>query len=223
MAELPRWSPDGKQIGFFGLSLKGKLRTVTGPIAGQPYKIYTVSRDGGIPERLIPDDRGPQTSPNWLPDGSKVVFAGGLGQDSSAIQVLDLGTREISTLPNSQGYFSPRLSPDGRTVAAMPRNVSSIVLFDFQTRKWSQLAQTSSGFPNWSADGKYIYFLHISENSAVLRVRISDRKMEVVADLKDFPTTGYFAMSLSLTPDDSPLLLRNLGTEDVYALDFETP
>jgi DNA-binding beta-propeller fold protein YncE len=174
---------------------------------------------------LHPEEPHQLTAPEVrpYPDGSKIVFAGGLGQDSSAIYVFDLANRKISTLPDSRGYFSPRLSPDGKTIAAMPRNTSSIVLFDFQTGKWSQLVETSSGFPNWSADGKYIYFLNISENSAVLRVRVTDGKVEVVADLKGFPATGYFTYSLSLAPDDSPLLLRNLGTQDIYSLDFEAP
>ena len=40
---------------------------------------------------------------------------------------------------------------------------------------------------------------------------------------KDFIGTGYFGVSLALAPDDSPLLLRNAGTQDVYALDWEEP
>jgi hypothetical protein len=36
------------------------------------------------------------------------------------------------------------------------------------------------------------------------------------------PTTGYWTASLTLTPDDSPLLLRNNGTQDIYSLDWET-
>jgi hypothetical protein len=44
-----------------------------------------------------------------------------------------------------------------------------------------------------------------------------------VADLDNLPTTGYWSTSFTLTPDDSPLLLRNLGTQDVYALDWEAP
>jgi hypothetical protein len=55
----------------------------------------------------------------------------------------------------------------------------------------------------------------------VLRVRISDRRVEEVADLKGLPITGYWGFSLTLTPDDSPLLLRNIGTQDVYSLDWE--
>jgi eukaryotic-like serine/threonine-protein kinase len=206
----PRWSPDGKLIAFYGLT------------PGSSFKIYAVSLDGGTPERLSRADPGPQTDPNWSPDGSKIIFAGGINEDSSAIHVLDLGSHQISTLPKSQGYFGPRWSPDGRYVAAVPRDTLSIVLFDFQTGRWSELTRTPLGFPNWSADGKYIYFLRVPENPAVLRVRISNRKVEKVADLKGLPITGYWGFSLALTPDDSPLLLRNIGTQDVYSLDWKS-
>ena len=56
----------------------------------------------------------------------------------------------------------------------------------------------------------------------MLRVRISNRKVEKVADLKGLPITGYWGFSLALTPDDSPLLLRNIGTQDVYSLDWKS-
>ena len=79
------------------------------------------------------------------------------------------------------------------------------------------------GFPIWSADGKYIYFLRIPDKPAVLRIHVSDRKVELVTSLNGLPTTGYFSIFLTLTPDDSPLLLRNLGTQDVYALDWKAP
>jgi hypothetical protein len=44
-----------------------------------------------------------------------------------------------------------------------------------------------------------------------------------VRDLKDFPLTGVWGNSLTLAPDDSPLLLRNIGTHDVYSLDLKEP
>ena len=223
-ARLPRWSADGKQIIFYGWLLEGKLQVDNRiSISGQPYKIYTVSRNGGVPEQLIPDDPDPQSDPSWSPDGSRIVFAGRVNADSSAIHLLDLRSHQVSTLPDSQGYFSPRWSPDGRYIVATPGKTEGLVLFDLQTGKWTELTQTPVGFPNWSADGKYVYFLGRLKNREVLRVRISDRKVELVADLKDLPTTGYWSASLSLTPDDSPLLLRNLGTQDVYALDWEAP
>lgn len=55
------------------------------------------------------------------------------------------------------------------------------------------------------------------------RIRLSDGKKEQVVDLKDFVNTGYFGGSLAIAPDDSPLLLRDSGTQDIYSLDWEEP
>jgi len=105
----------------------------------------------------------------------------------------------------------------------MPVNSLSLVLFDFQTGKWSELMKGNLGFPNWSGDGRYIYLLQTPDNPAVLRVQVSERKVERVADLKSLSITGYLGGWLGLAPDDSPLLLRDAGSQDIYALDWETP
>jgi hypothetical protein len=68
-----------------------------------------------------------------------------------------------------------------------------IVLFDFETGKWSDLIENMTlDFPSWSKDGQYVYFLHSPENLAVLRIRVRDRKIEQVADLKGFVPTGWW-------------------------------
>jgi hypothetical protein len=54
-------------------------------------------------------------------------------------------------------------------------------------------------------------------------MRVSDCKVERVADLKNFRTTGRWDSSLALAPHDSPLLLRDAGTQEVCALDWEEP
>jgi serine/threonine protein kinase/Tol biopolymer transport system component len=210
-AILPRWSPDGKQIVFYGAT------------PGNPGRIYTVSPQGGSPQQLLPDDPKPQWDPSWSPDGGKIILSGPGGRADSTIRVLDLSSRQVSTLPGSEGLFSPRWSPDGRYILALPANSLGLVLFDFHTEKWSELLKVSIAFPNWSADGQYIYFLHWPDNPAALRVRISDRKVERIADLKNLPITGYFGLWLGLAPDDSPLVLRDAGSQDIYALDWEAP
>jgi Tol biopolymer transport system component len=146
-----------------------------------------------------------------------------VGSADSDIRVLDLAKHQVTTLPGSQGLFSPRWSPDGRYIIAMPVNSLSLVLFDFQTGKWSELMKGNLGFPNWSGDGRYIYLLQTPDNPAVLRVQVSERKVERVADLKSLSITGYLGGWLGLAPDDSPLLLRDAGSQDIYALDWETP
>jgi hypothetical protein len=48
--------------------------------------------------------------------------------------------------------------------------------------------------------------------------------MQRVASLKGLPrvVTPWVSWS-GLTPDGSPLLMRDTGTQEVYALDFEAP
>ncbi len=98
-----------------------------------------------------------------------------------------------------------------------------LVLFDLQTQKWTELAKGVFGYPNWSKDGQYVHVLDSRGKGAVLRIRISDRKAEQVVDLKNFISVGSYGTALALASDDSPLLLRDAGTQDVYALDWEAP
>ncbi|PYX51789.1 MAG: hypothetical protein DMG79_02165 [Acidobacteria bacterium] len=210
---LPRWSPDGKNIIFFEFAVG----------ATKPARIYEVSADGGSPRQLLPNDPRQQLDPNWSPDGSKIVFANESNDPSSAIHVLDLASGQISDLPDSQGLYSPRWSPDGRYVSAFSADSMKLLLFDFQTRKWAELANGSLSWLNWSHDGQYVYVLDYRGKNAVVRIRVSDRKTEQVVDLKNFSTTGRYGGALSLAPDDSPLLLRDTGSQDVYSVDWETP
>ena len=106
---------------------------------------------------------------------------------------------------------------------ALTINSFHLVLFDFQAQLWTEIAKGSFAFPSWSSDGQFVYLLHSPDNPAVLRIGISERKVERVADLQSIPITGHYGIWLGLAPDDSPLLLRDAGTQDIYALDWETP
>jgi eukaryotic-like serine/threonine-protein kinase len=207
---LPSWAPDGQQIVFYAFS--------AGP---EKPKLYTVAIDGGTPREMIPENSPEEWDPTWSSDGSRIAFGSGPSDSSGAIRILDVRTNQISTLPGSKGLFSPRWSPDGRYVVAMPFQSRSLMLFDFATQKWEEIAKITCGFPNWSKNGDYVYFLHEENQPSVMRVRIRDRKIERVADLKNFRQTGFYSVWLSLAHDDSPLLLRDTGTQEIYALDWQ--
>jgi Tol biopolymer transport system component/DNA-binding winged helix-turn-helix (wHTH) protein len=214
---LPRWSPDGKQIAF-------NARVHDGP-----FNIYLISSEGGQAQRILPSEQT-QEDANWSPDGSSLVF--GSHSDVSnkgPIQTIDLGSKRVSALPGSSGLFSPRWSPDGRYIAAITKeHPFKLMLLDLSTQKWSETFGFEMGYPSWSHDGKYIYFQswhdpakHIGER--IVRLRVSDRKAENIADIKDVGrlTTGTIVPWLGLAPDDSPLFARDISTSEIFALDVE--
>ncbi len=143
---------------------------------------------------------------------------------TSKINILDLTTHKISALPGSQGLYAPRWSPTGRYITALSSDETKLVVFDMQSQKWNQLGTGAFSWPNFSKDGQYLYVLQWGVTSGVFKIRLSDDKTERVADLTNFVYTGRFSdSSLSLAPDNSPLLFRDAGTSDVYALDWEEP
>jgi eukaryotic-like serine/threonine-protein kinase len=206
----PRWSPDGKQIAYWGRKV------------GEPVKMFTISADGGNPEQLLKDDPLSCAEPNWSPDGNRILFTEqAIRSGTPLLKVLDLQTHDVTTVAGSVGYTSPRWSPDGKHIVAMTPNEQELALFDFETGTWSDLVNMPLGFPNWSRDGRSVYFLRVPEHASVLRIRISDRKLEQVADLKNFEPTGWWGIWLGLDPDDVPLMLRDAGTQDVYSVDWK--
>jgi serine/threonine protein kinase/Tol biopolymer transport system component len=212
---LPRWSPDGKQIAFFGHP------------PGEPSQIYIVPATGGVPE-LIYRSGTNLADPNWSPDGKSLVFGENvLSNQGSTVYVLDMKTRNASKLPGSDGLFSPRWSPNGRYLAAITLDSLKLMLFDFTTQKWTELVNAKGfiGYPNWSRDGCYLY-LHgiLDKEEGYFRVQISDRKLERILSLKGFQAAvGPFGNWSGVAPDESPLLVRDASIQEIYALDWQAP
>ena len=103
------------------------------------------------------------------------------------------------------------------------------MLFDSSTKEWTAMGAQGS-HTSWSHDGKFLYFKqkenseqHIGERIA--RIRISDLKVETVAEVKNVGrlTTGTITDWLGLAPDDSPLLARDISSQEIYALEMQWP
>jgi Tol biopolymer transport system component/DNA-binding winged helix-turn-helix (wHTH) protein len=216
---LPRWSPDGKQIAFNARLHDG------------PFNIYLISSEGGQAQRILPSEQTQQDA-NWSPDGNSLVFGSdGDVRNKEPIQAIDLRSKRVSVLPGSSGFFSPRWSPDGRFIAAMTKDTAfKLMLFDFSSRKWTEVFGSQMAYPSWSHDGKYIYFQswhdpvkHSGER--IVKLGLRDRKAENIVDIKDVGrlTTGTTVDWLGLAPDDSPLFARDISTSEIFALDVEWP
>jgi Tol biopolymer transport system component len=209
----PRWSPDGTHIAFLAWA----------DASNTPY-IYAIPSAGGTASRLAAGDQA-QADPSWLPDGRRLLFGTLPGAVASAspsvvIHLLDVASGEVTELPGSHRLFAPRVSPDGRHVAAIAQDSSRLMLFDFGVGKWTELYKGVVSFPSWSRDGRHVYF---DAGSEVRRVRIDDGHVEVVASLSGFGRPSGLGSWVGLAPDDSPLLLRDVGSHEIYALAWEAP
>jgi Tol biopolymer transport system component/DNA-binding winged helix-turn-helix (wHTH) protein len=220
---VPRWSPDGKRIAF------------SGNVSGGLQKIYVVSAEGGKPD-VVSEEQADEVDPTWSPDGNSLIF-GPSQWSAHQISSVDLLTGRVSAIPGSRGLYSPRMSPDGRFIVAIdtPGN-RKLMLFDRQTQKWSELLdsaitgaaspQENPGWPQWSGDSKYVYVgaKTGAQGYSFYRVGIANHQLERVATV-EVPegTTGVWGTWMGVTPDGSPLLLRDQSIHEIYALDVDLP
>ncbi|MGB7846983.1 MAG: hypothetical protein WBL63_15315 [Candidatus Acidiferrum sp.] len=216
-AALPRWSPDGKQIAYVNVE------------EGKPWAIFIVPWEGGASKALL-GEKLTQIDINWSHDGDKIIF-GRITQHNAeglSIEVYDLKTHELSTIPGSEGLFSPRLSPDGRYICALSGNLTKLMLYDTQSRKWSQWQTLESGalnYPVWSPDSKSIYFDDlVSGEGAYCRAKIGESHYEHVFLQKGIERhLGPFGLWSGRAPDGSVLFVQEASTREIYELQVDLP
>jgi Tol biopolymer transport system component len=192
------------------------------PSAQRAYSnsdIYTVPFDPDTGKILSPPtlvtqrNSGSNYSPTWSPDGKQLAFVSSWqlanGQMSRHLYIKSLQTseeREIKLLPSQGG--APRWSPDGRYIALVKENRLGLYKIDTQTGDATPLVsndpETRTFNPNWSADGKTIFFVKLKASETSIFVHdLESGQQKVLYD----PGKGAFIQpSLSTSPDGQWLI-----------------
>jgi len=217
-AALAHWSPDAKQIAFSGAT------------PGKPWKVFLIAKDGGSPQPVTSDETAEQ-DPTWAADGKTLAFGHNnpFLSEKTFIELFNLQTHQISQLAGSQGIASPRWSPDGRYIIAISYDGNKLMLYDAKAERWRQLdiKLQSFGYLAWSQDSAYVYFdTFLSSDAGYFRVRISDSKLERLADLKkvrQYPDQFGPGSWTGLAPGENFILPRDISTQEIYAFDLQLP
>jgi Tol biopolymer transport system component len=216
VAVEPRISPDGTRVAF---------NTPTG-VGGDAY---VIGMNGGTAQKIADN----ANAPDWSPDGNLVAVGslipgktfGEKGYSQS--RIVDLRSRTVSAVPDSQATVGPWFVTQN-TLVAGTEDQTKFLLFDLNTKKWSDLAANpTTPFLAWepSPDGKYLYCTTQGSDPKVLRIRIADHSVETIASLKDLHEVNdpYDVTEVGVAPDGSPLFTRDVGTQEIYALQVKWP
>ena len=145
----PRWSPDGSRIAY-----------IDG--ASGLQEIYVMDADGTNVVQLT-DNEAADFSPDWSPDGSRIAFESDRdgGQE---IYVMNADGSDPVNVSRSPDTFdgTPAWSPDGARIAfsAYGDGDRDVYVMDADGGNRRRVAgcQPVDRFPDWSADGRYLFF-----------------------------------------------------------------
>jgi dipeptidyl aminopeptidase/acylaminoacyl peptidase len=185
-----------------------------------------MSTEGGTPERIVDSNC---TSALWSPDGNQLVLtcwrekAGGV--IAWYLKLYDSRTRQLTELPDAEGMVGGTWVTQ-TTIVASNQGSTEFSILDLRTQKWHHLV--SGHFVNWAVtrDGKYLVFTTSGMEPKLQRLRFADRQIETLTSLKGLrrvvdPVEKQ--TQVTVDADGSPILARDIGTQEIYALTVTWP
>jgi hypothetical protein len=97
--------------------------------------------------------------------------------------------------------------------------------FDLRTQKWTEL--TAGALTAWavSHDGQYLYYTTGGAEPKDWLIRFADHKIEMITSLIDPIGMGKmgWVQAIDIAPDGSAIFTREIGSQEIYALDVRWP
>ncbi len=210
-----RFSRDGKRI-----ALMGKW-------PDRPWKIYWLPAEGGALRELNAPIAS-QADPNWMVDGQSILFGQppkGFAEQESlrAIYTNNIQTNSTSKIPGSEGWFSPRISPDGRSFLALSIDEHKLAVYDFASSQWRILVAEMHDKleqPSWSPDGQSVYVNVYGTSHYLLRIHLREGTTEKILSYRETFASPY-CWAWGFGPDGTLLINCFHLNSNVYALRYE--
>ncbi len=210
----PDFSPDGSEIVFY--STRHGTRDV-----------FLISADGRGEVQLT-DGPGDNYHPSFSPDGLLIAFhreAGGQ-YDVYVMSRDSLGgewTAPELLTPDAADRLAPRWSPDGSQIVCYGDRTIWIVSLQGEERLLFDGAAVGfqrSSWPDWSADGRFIYFMATDSTATagMYAIPVEGGALREVVRFDDPRTPVTFAFSVG----DGTLYFSVAEYEsDIYVMDLE--
>ena len=185
---------------------------------GDSKEIHIMDYDGHNSYQLTLD-KSIALSPDWSPDGGKLVFTS-YKDNNPDTYIVDL---KAKTSVRVSGYIglntAPAFSPDGKTLAITLSKSGNpeIYLLDLESGDLTQLTENrrADTSPTWSPNGRELAF--VSDRSGYPQIYIVDREG---VNLRRLTYNGYNNTSPAWSPEGDRIAYVSMarGRGDIYAI-----
>jgi len=203
----PVWSPDGKWIAYISSRNGG-------------FNLYRKRSDGSGAEDLLLADPLVNRVDDWSHDGKYLLYSRLPAGNPAELWVLPLEGERKPHLILSQGSNAlsgdGRLSPDGRWLA-YDSNESGVIesfvmAFGGGQGKW-QVSANGGMLPEWSADGKQLYYMDPTFELRSVPVKEVDGALQFGAAQLVFSGWNSPRVFYDVSPDNKRILLARVAQQ----------
>jgi Tol biopolymer transport system component len=181
----PSWSPNGDRLAFVWFPKDVERNTA---------QIHIIDVGSGKSEQIIDTFEGASlertavSDLTWSPDGKRLAFIGSRNSLSSAVYLVDVGTRKLDRITVEMvSLYGLTWSPDGSLLAFVgqgPRGVQEVFTIKSTGTDLKQItdhddfgygssfAMTRGQRLTWSPDGKYLAFVRDGKEKQEQRIWI---------------------------------------------------